>query len=454
MSGVLVIGNGPAAVRLTHALRHNGYGGPVTVIGRRPGPATQRALLPSVVDGSLSAESLALPDHPDDVAVHPGVAAARVDRRRRLVHTDRGGPHAYDMLVLATGSRPRLPALPGLVEPGGRLSEGATTLHVVEDTTRIAGGHVVVLGAGPLGVETAAALRRRGRDVTVVSSGSHPLPDHLDAVAGRLLADRLEERGITLRLGHPATEYTPGKLTFDDGHVLNVDALVVCAGEIPRTGLAAGAGLPVRRGIVVDVHLRTADPHVSAIGACAEPVPAGAGSVGAGPVAEDQAGALAARIARGAGPPAPPPALRLRDPDLDVAAYGSLAAPEQITLHDAERGRYARLALRGQRIVGAVLIGLPHGVSAVGRLYRQGEPLPTDRLALLLGTDPRTATTGEPSEDTVICRCNHVTRRALVMAWRAGARDLPRIAATTRATTGCRGCVQDVLATVQLGRSG
>ncbi|MFF7855324.1 FAD-dependent oxidoreductase [Streptomyces sp. NPDC007904] len=445
-SHVLVVGHGPAAHRLVERLRHHGHRGPVTVLGAEPRPAYNRVLLTSLLGGTLTAGDLELPGPPDGVRVRSGVTATGIDRARRLVRTDTGETHSYDHLVLAAGARPRIPHLPGVLTAGGALTEGVTALRTLADCERLADGPVVVLGGGVLGTEATLALLRGGRDVTLVHPGPHPMDDRLDDVAGALLAGHLRSRGAQLLPGRAAAEYRPGKLTLDDGEVLRADTLVLCTGAVPETALARRAGLAVRTGVVVDRRLRTSDPRVHAIGDCAESDGDAPGLV---TTAWEQAETLA-RILAGRPAHHRPgrPVVRLKAPGIDLACLGPpdpAGATGHVTLSDPARGRYARLALSGERILGAVLIGLPRATAAVGRLYERGLPVPSDRLGLLLGT----AATARPAcvelpNEAVLCHCNHVTKGDLLRAWHAGAHDLPDIAAATRATTGCGGCADDV----------
>ncbi|SFB98000.1 FAD-dependent oxidoreductase [Streptomyces aidingensis] len=408
---VLILGNGPDAVRLTRALHRLGHPGPVRML--------------------------------------PEPVVTAIDRRRRRVRTADGGEHPYGTLALALGARPHIPDVPGLRCPEGQLRGG------VRVGTPLAGpaagrratttpGPVVVLGAGPDGTDAALALRRAGRQVTVVHPGAHPMSRRLDRTAGELLAGALAERGIRVHAGATAVEFTPGKLTLDDGRILEAATLLLCTGTVPHTRLAAEAGLPVGHGVLVDSRLRTADPHISALGSCAELTTTADGP--AAPPAWDQAEALAARLT-GADRTAPPPVVRLRDPALHLAVMGSRQAleeaPDQITLHDPARGRYARLALRRDRVAAAVVLGLPRAAAAVTQLYREARPVPAARLALLLGTPPLRP--GAPdSPATVVCRCNHVTLGELREAWDRGARDVAALAEATRATTGCGSCTDEV----------
>jgi assimilatory nitrate reductase electron transfer subunit len=457
---ILVIGNGAAAVRLTHALREHGHEGPVTVVGRGPHRhARQRALAPALLDGTLTPAAVTLPGHPPGTRVLTRTTALRIDRRRRRVALagEERAWSGYDTLVLALGSRPLIPRVPGLLTDRGGLAHGVATPRAA----RAVGRRVVVLGGGRSGTEAALALRRGGRKVAVVHPGPYPMSRHLDPAAGALLAAHLADRGVVLYAGRRAVEYVPGKLTLDDGRIVGADTVLLCTGTVPRTRLAAEAGLTVHRGVVVDERLRTGDPHISALGACARQLPPAAPS--GAPVTWDQAEALAARLvgageslARSPAPVAPPPVLRLHEPGLDLAVMGQVPAPDDpdddsgqvVTFADPSRRRYARLSLREGRVVNAVLLGLPRPIAAVTQLYQRGQPLPATRLALLLGTAPLPA---EPVDDrtadqdtALVCHCNHVTRRELSAAWHKGAQDVGSLAEATRATTGCGGCAVDV----------
>ncbi|MFI7013386.1 FAD-dependent oxidoreductase [Streptomyces sp. NPDC050164] len=440
MTAVTVIGHGPAAHRLIQRLRHHGHRGPVTVVGAEPRPAYNRALLVSVLDGTLPAAGLALAPLPPDVRVHTGVRATEADLRRRLVRTDDGAEHPYDVLVLATGSRATVPELPGA---DGTFAPEIRAPYTLADARPVDKGPVVVAGGGLRGVEAAYALGRAGHDVTLVHPGAHPMHRLLDERAGALLTAALRDCGVVPETGRRVFGVEPGKVALDDGRLLAAGTLLMCTGGRPDTALARDAGLAVRHGVVVDDRMRTCDPHVYALGDCAEQP----GCHGTLASAWDQADALARTLTGGDGRRRPSRhVVRPRLPGLAVAVAGppgTLSAPgddEQIVLSDPARGRYGRLVLRDGRVHAAVLVGLPRAVAAVGQLYAADRPVPADRLALLLGTGGEYASSAELPDTAVVCQCNNVTKKALEQAWRRGAHDLPAIAAATRATTGCGSC--------------
>ncbi|MEH6376726.1 FAD-dependent oxidoreductase [Streptomyces sp. KLMMK] len=450
MSRIVIVGNGPAGHRLAELLRTRAPRAAVTVLGAETEPAYNRVLLPSVISGKLSPEQTYLAGHDSGtVTVRRGAVVTGIDRERRTVRTADGLLHPYDELVLATGARCFLPPLPGLTGAGGGPADGVVALRTLADCRRLedllprAGG-IVVLGGGVLGLEVARALGDRGHGVDVVHMGPHVMERQLDAPAGKTLAGVLERLGIRIHTGRAAASWTGDRLVLDDGSSLPAGLVVVSAGVQPNTELARAAGLGVGRGILVDDHMRTSDPRIHALGDCAEHAGLVAGLIAP---AWEQAETLAEALTGGDRPyTATRTVTRLKARGVDLAVIGdgnhALPGAEVVTLADPARGQYARLALQDERVVGAILLGFPSSVAAVSQLYDAGAPTPVDRLALLAGraVAGRADAPGDLPDEAVVCRCNNVTKRALVAGWRGGARTPEALARTTRASTGCGSC--------------
>ncbi len=377
-------------------------------------------LLAEVLAGRYAPEVIALPTPGDEVDWRGGVRAVRIDRAARRVWCDDGAYVPYDALVLATGANPVLPPLRGLLTPGGSdLPDGVHPFRTLDDCRALAatarpGTPAVVIGGGLLGVSAARALAGRGAQVVLAHQGEHLMERHLDPDAGALLAAHLTALGIEVHTqcrvrGLETADGAARAVELADGYRLDADVVVLACGVRPRTGLARAAGLDVGQGIRVDDSLRTDDPHIFAIGDCAEHHGTVYGLAGA---AQEQADALA-RVLTGApaGPvpdpapytgtraltrltltahPAPAgPAPAVPAP-FDLAAFGEtvpLPGDDVVRLSDATRSAYRKVVVRGDRLVGGILLGDLGTVGALARTWEGDEPLPTAPLLHLLTTD-------------------------------------------------------------------
>lgn len=276
---LVMVGNGMAGVRtLEELLRLAPDLYEITVFGAEPHPNYNRILLSPVLAGEQSFADIVLngiewyAEHGIDLRL--GRKVVQIDRKRRLVIADDGSRAHYDRLILATGSTPFMPPI-----PGNRL-EGVLAYRDIADTEKMleatrTHSHAVVIGGGLLGLEAANGLRQRGMDVTVVHLAEWLLERQLDRTAGELLKQALEARGIHFRLSEQTEElldYGSGRVCavqFKSGDTIPADLVVMAAGVRPNTELAEKAGLPCNRGVQVDDTLQTYDPRVYAVGECA-----------------------------------------------------------------------------------------------------------------------------------------------------------------------------------------
>lgn len=452
----MVVGNGMVGARFVDEVRRRDPDGSrvrLTVLGAEPRPAYNRVLLSTVLAGGLTAGAIELPAAPRTrVSLRTGVAVTGIDPARRIVATTDGAAVPYDDLVLATGSRAWLPPVPGLddaaVSAFRDLGDCERILAMARPGVRFA-----VLGGGLLGCEAARGLAARGIAVTLLHPATHLMERQLDAGGGAVLAASLARLGIDVRLDTRAAAWEPGAgVRLDSGELITAGALVVAAGVRAETGIAVAAGLAVKSGVLVDDRLATSDAHVFAIGDCAEHTGAGAGLVQPG---WEQAAVLADLLTGtdlGARYGGTRTVTRLKARDVDLATVGDPGAlgetAEVLRFSDPAGGRYAALALRDDRVVGGTMIGLPDAAASMIQFYDTGAPAPTDRLALLLGRAlPGAAETADPGRlpaTAVVCRCNTVTKGALVAAWRSGATDAAALSRATRAGTGCGSCGDSV----------
>ncbi|HKG49619.1 MAG TPA: FAD-dependent oxidoreductase, partial [Actinomycetales bacterium] len=290
---VVVVGGGMVGTRFVDELLDADTAArfDVTVLGAEDYEPYNRVLLSDVLAGRADLASLQLPVRQDPrVRVRRGSEVTAVDRAGRRVTTSDGIRYAYDVLVLATGARAHVPDLPGLT---GERPAGVHVLRSVDDCRELVaatvnGRRAVVVGGGLLGLEAAAGLLRRGLAVTLVHHRDHLLDRQLEPRAGAVLAAAAGDLGLDLVLGtRPAGVTTRGGrvtgVRLDDDRRLEADVVLLACGTRPETDLAAAAGLPTDRGILVGTDLRSpADGRVAALGDCAQPPEGGSGLVAQG----------------------------------------------------------------------------------------------------------------------------------------------------------------------------
>lgn len=406
---VVVVGGGMAGARLA---QHLAATVDLTVIGEEPRPAYNRVLLAEVLAGRYAPEVAALPA-PAGARVLTGVRATAVDRTARVVRCDDGTHVPYDALVLATGSNPVLPPLRGLADGSRELPGGVYAFRTMDDCLALRGAaarhgsRAVVVGGGLLGVSAARALAACGVHVLLAHQGTHLMERQLDAEAAVLLRAHLEglgvevhtacrARGVLTRRTEPDRR-TVEAVAMADGYRLDCELVVLACGVKPRTGLARTAGLDVARGIVVDDRLRTSDPRIHAVGDCAEHAGVVYGLAGA---AQDQADVLARVLAGEHAPEGAPPryagtraltrlTLPARWPasPLDLAVFGEAVArgdDDVVRLADATRSVYRKVVVRGDRLVGGILLGELSTVGSLARTWEGDEALPVAPLLQLL----------------------------------------------------------------------
>jgi nitrite reductase (NADH) large subunit len=399
---LVIVGNGMASHRLLEALlRQPARPARITVIGEEPTPAYNRILLSPLLAGELQHDALALRCAEwyaeQGIELVLGERVESIDRSARCLTTDAGRELDYDRLVLATGSTPARPPVPGLELPGVQVFRD---LHDADALARAAetGSNAVVIGGGLLGLEAAEGLRKRGQDkrgmqVSLLQRDDRLMNRQLDLTAARLLESELRGRGLDIhtdaqleRLEADAEGQVCAAL-LADGTRLAADCVVVAIGIVPQAELGRVAGLEVNRGIVVDEWLTTSDPAIFALGECCQFEQHTYGLVE--PIWR-QVEVLAAHLAGEAvgGYAERPSATRLKVSGVSLYAFGPTEPGEEhevLAYHDPDQGDYRRLLLREGRLEGAVL----YGDTAPGPWYfaqaLAGRDLTPCRPALLLG---------------------------------------------------------------------
>ena len=269
------MGAGLAGGKAAEALREQGFDGDVVLVGAEGhAPYDRPPLSKDYLQGQTERDAIAVHE-PDwyaahDVELRTSTTVTGIDRDAHQVLLDDGQRLGYDKLLLATGSTPRTPPIPGA------SLEGVRYLRTVDDSNRLretiaGGGPIAIVGAGWIGLEVAAAARIAGVQTTVLEAAPQPLLRALGAEMGSVFADLHREHGVDLRLGAQITEITgDGRhvtgVALADGTHVDAAAVLIGIGATPNTKLAEQAGLTVDDGVIVDSALRTGDPDIYAAG--------------------------------------------------------------------------------------------------------------------------------------------------------------------------------------------
>ncbi|MGZ5943816.1 MAG: nitrite reductase large subunit NirB [Isosphaeraceae bacterium] len=385
------------------------------------------------------------------ITLHVGDRASIIDRARRVVVSEKGREVGYDIVVLATGSAPFVPSVPGVDKKGVFVYR---TIEDLEAILAYAGNSasVAVIGGGLLGLEAAKAVRDLGLETHVVEFAPRLMPRQVDDTGSKTLLDKIEGMNVRVHLGKSTREFLGnGKvegLAFADGGQLDVDMVVISAGIRPRDELARACGIEVgpRGGVVVDDALRTSDPDIFAIGEVATHRGLVYGLVAPGyEMAEVAAANLTGATRTFSGFDM---STKLKLMGVDVASFGDpfaeASGAKALTYEDPFGGVYKKLVFNpeGTRLLGGVLVGDASDFGSLLGLFKSGKPI-TVPPGELLSAGHRAACSGDL--DAKICSCNNVSSRQI----RAAVRDqklatVAQVKTCTQAGTGCGGCLPRV----------
>lgn len=448
---VVVVGSGPVGFRAVQEILRVAPQTRVVWYGDEPWQPYNRIKLSSFLAGELSwaalAESAVIPAGVD---CRFGLRVTAIDRDRALVKDALGVLQPYSSLVLATGSRAHRPNIAGVDLPG------VFVFRDIQDAQRLQARTVrsrttVVIGGGLLGLEAARAVRRFHTHVWVIEHADRLMPKQLDAAAAEVLGEQVAAMGLQVRLAEGVREIlgpdSVSGVMLRDGTCIGCDTVIVATGIQPNIELAAGAGLPVGRGVRVDQHMRSAEPNIYAVGECAEHRGVVHGLVAPG---LEQASVAAHAIA-------------------GVAAeyHGSIAATnlkvmgcKVFSIGDAERhgpadiateirwrraGMYRKLLFRQGRLAGAIGIGDWPECSRIQEAVRGNRfawPWQRRRFQRLgrLWPEREDAAVALWPADATVCNCTGITKGRLELALRGGCASVESLSSCTGAGTVCGSC--------------
>ncbi|MBN1237691.1 MAG: NAD(P)/FAD-dependent oxidoreductase [Gammaproteobacteria bacterium] len=451
---VVVVGSGPAGVAFAEQLCRHDPERPIVLLGDEPYRPYDRVRLTSLLARELEPNALYAGmrlEQRRNVEVLAKHRIVRIDRAARIVHDARGNAFPYAALVLATGSRPRVPDIAGIDLPGVYVFRSMSDAERLL-ARQVASRATVVIGGGLLGLEAARAMRRFNTRVHVVEHESRLMFHQLDQEGAALLGRHVERLGIRVRVGAQVRRIV-GSLRAEgvllrDGNVIACDTIIVATGIVPNVELARNAGIAVGRGIRVDDRMRTSDPSVYAIGECCEHRDVVYGLVAPGlEQAAVAAGNVAGVDARYAGSILASSLKVVGCPVFSIGDVGDSAKPYRAyTYRSAER--YRRINVHRGRVIGAVAVGAAGDggadfsrLRAVGTEGRRIWPWQLARFARCgeLWNDGGNDVGSWPAA-AVVCTCRGVTRGALAEAVAAGAATAESIAASTGASTVCGSC--------------
>jgi nitrite reductase (NADH) large subunit len=387
------------------------------------------------------------------VELHLGDRANAIDRQAQIVRSEKGAEIAYDYLVLATGSFPFVPPVPGIDKPG------VFVYRTIEDLERIIGyaaesRRCAVIGGGLLGLEAAKAAYDLGLETHVVEFAGRLMPRQVDDAGSRTLVRKIEALGVRVHLGKSTKEvhgeHGVERIEFVDGEAIDVDMIIVSAGIRPRDDLAKQSGIAVgeRGGIIVNDRLGTSDPDIFAIGECALHGGMIYGLVAPGyEMAEIVAANLTGEERRFSKTDL---STKLKLMGVDVASFGRYEVPVEeatpLVFEDPFAGVYKKLLFTpdGSRLLGGILVGDANDYGKLSMFAKGDMTLPCQPHELLMG--PASSGGAALGIDAMpdaaqICSCNNVSKGAIAAAIGDGADTLDAVKRCTKAGTGCGGCM-------------
>ena len=455
---LVVIGNGMVGQNFLETLvassAYTDY--QVVTFCEEPRVAYDRVHLSEYFSGK-SAEDLSLVEsgffEKNNITLHLGDRAVRIDRDKKQVLSQKGERIAYDKVVIASGSYPFVPPMPG------HDREGCLVYRTIEDLEAITGAAKnaktgVVVGGGLLGLEAAKALTDLGLETHVVEFAPRLMAVQLDEGGAAMLRSKIEALGVTIHTSKNTQKIIDGdqaihKMCFADGEELETDIVLFSAGIRPRDDIARESFLEVgqRGGIVIDNQCLTSDPDIYAIGECALWNNQIFGLVAPGyqmartvvaQLEQEEASFLGADMST-----------KLKLMGVDVASIGDAHAKTQgalvYTYQDGSSEIYKRIVVSAdkKKLLGAVLVGDSAGYGTLLQYCLNGIELPENPDALILPSRSDESVGLGPDAlpaSAQICSCHDVSKGQVCEAITAGCQDMGALKSETKAATGCGGC--------------
>ncbi|MDX3773255.1 nitrite reductase large subunit NirB [Chromatiaceae bacterium AAb-1] len=453
---ILVIGNGMVGHHFVEQLRATAPAATITVLCGEPRLAYDRVYLSSFFNDKTADElMLTSEQHYQQLGIHYQLNCwiTRIDTASKTVFSSSGDNYHYDKLIIATGSYPFVPPIPGHEQPHCLVYRTIEDLEAIRQSA--ADSRVgVVIGGGLLGLEAASALKQLGLITHVVEFAPQLMAVQLDQSGGKLLQQKIAALGVGVHTGKTTEHIVAGsqcryRLQFADGSNLETDLILFSAGIRPYDQIARDAGLAIgaRGGIVINDHCQTSDPDIYAIGECALWQNKLFGLVAPGyqmarvAVSHLTGGQLAFNGAD--------MSTKLKLLGVEVGsigdAHGSTSGAQSLIYQDPLRQIYKKLVINGDgdTLLGAVLVGDTGDYDTLLQYCLNALPLPSTPESLILPQQSGQAVSlsGSALPDTaMICSCHNVAKSDVIACVEQGLYDLGEIKSCTKASTGCGGC--------------
>lgn len=449
---IIVVGTGPVGIRAARMLLGQNPSHRILLFGEEPVSPYNRVQLSLYLSGEVQRDALnMLPQNtaPQDQGfeTHYGRKITHIDRKNRTVSDDAGNQFGYDKLIIATGSRARLPDLPG------NTLGNTFTFRTLDDTESLLerkqkSHSVYIVGSGPLGIEAALGMKTRENRV-YLQARNYLLDAALDEKAQDILCDSLQTAGIQV-IANDDTKAILGHDTvigveLQSGRIIECDTVVFCTGVTANTFLAQTCGLEVSKGILVNDVMQTSDPHIYAVGECSEHRGQTYGVVAPG---FEQVSSMITHVSGQHMPYTGSPAnIQLKFGNQSSALIGQVRDPNCDTYVYANRlkGIYRKLFIQDQQLVGYIYIGSWSELPLLQQAQSSASRLKVKQLQQFVDTGflweaEKPVHIKDQPEEYIVCLCENVTRGTLSKAMEGGNRTMDSLCQATKAGVTCGSC--------------
>lgn len=456
---LIVVGNGMVGHHFVeHLIAQGGHSAyQITVFGEEPRLAYDRVHLSEYFDGK-SADDLAMTDgvlyDENSVKYRTKAKVVKLNKAQQSVTLESGETLNYDQLVLATGSYPFVPPMPGHDRPNTFVYRTIEDLDDIQNCAKNVKTGTVV-GGGLLGLEAANALKNLGLETSVVEFAPRLMPVQLDVTGGGMLKSMIEGIGVAVHTDTATQQIVDGqnavhRMEFANGEYLETDLILFSAGIRPQDALARAADLDVgeRGGIVINNHCQTSDERIYAIGECALWGGRIYGLVAPGytmaKVAAEHLMGNTKQQFTGADM-----STKLKLLGCDVGSIGDAHQTTQgsksFVYQDELTNSYRKMVISedGKHLLGAVLVGDNSYYDTLLQYYLNGIKLPAEPQGLILpasGGEPVGLGADALPATASICSCHNVTKQDISDAVGGGCLTMSDVKDATKASTGCGGC--------------